>query len=62
MVTDPPYGVEYDPDWRNQALRADGTATDGRAVGTVANRWHSRLVIGMASISRRRRLCVVSKH
>lgn len=37
MVTDPPYGVEYDPDWRNKALRSDGTPSDGRAVGTVTN-------------------------
>ena len=32
MVTDPPYGVEYDPAWRNRAL---GEAN--RAVGRVAN-------------------------
>ena len=25
MVTDPPYGVEYDADWRNHAMRADGS-------------------------------------
>ncbi len=37
MVTDPPYGVEYDPDWRNRAMRQDGTPSDGRAVGTVNN-------------------------
>ena len=37
MVTDPPYGVDYDPDWRNQALRSDGSPSDGRAVGTVEN-------------------------
>jgi DNA modification methylase len=37
MVTDPPYGVEYDADWRNQALRSDGTTSDGRAVGKVEN-------------------------
>jgi len=36
-VTDPPYGVEYDADWRNKAMRADGTASDGRAVGKVLN-------------------------
>ena len=34
MVTDPPYGVEYDADWRNNALRADGTPITGRADGT----------------------------
>jgi DNA modification methylase len=37
MVTDPPYGVEYDPDWRNKATRSDGSASDGRAVGKVLN-------------------------
>lgn len=37
MVTDPPYGVEYDADWRNEALRSDGTPIDGRAVGKVTN-------------------------
>jgi DNA modification methylase len=36
-VTDPPYGVEYDADWRNHAFRADGLPSDGRAVGKVAN-------------------------
>lgn len=37
MVTDPPYGVEYDADWRNNALRADGTPIAGHAVGKVLN-------------------------
>ena len=37
MVTDPPYGVEYDANWRNKAMRADGTAIAGRAVGKVEN-------------------------
>jgi DNA modification methylase len=37
MVTDPPYGVEYDADWRNKAMRTDGTAIGGRAVGKVEN-------------------------
>jgi DNA modification methylase len=37
MVTDPPYGVEYDADWRNKALRADGSASNGRAIGKVEN-------------------------
>jgi DNA modification methylase len=37
MVTDPPYGVEYKPDWRNKALRADGTPIAGRATGQVLN-------------------------
>ncbi len=37
MVTDPPYGVEYDADWRNNALRADGKKIGGRAIGKVEN-------------------------
>ena len=37
MVTDPPYGVEYDADWRNKAKRADGTVIGGSAIGKVAN-------------------------
>lgn len=37
MVTDPPYGVEYDANWRNEALREDGTTSDGRAIGKVKN-------------------------
>jgi len=37
MVTDPPYGVEYDADWRNKAVRKDGMASDGRATGKVMN-------------------------
>lgn len=37
MVTDPPYGVEYDADWRNHAMRSDGFPSNGRAVGAVTN-------------------------
>ena len=34
MVTDPPYGVNYDPAWRDAAL---GGAVGGRATGQVRN-------------------------
>jgi DNA modification methylase len=37
MVTDPPYGVDYDPAWRNRADRANGKAYGARAVGQVLN-------------------------
>ncbi len=37
MVTDPPYGVEYDPAWRNEAIKSDGTAVGARATGQVLN-------------------------
>lgn len=40
MVTDPPYGVEYDPGWRNDAVQAGNGkigAPGGRATGKVYN-------------------------
>lgn len=37
MVTDPPYGVEYDANWRNERVRSDGTPIAGCAVGKVMN-------------------------
>ena len=37
MVTDPPYGVQYDAGWRNQAERANGKPYGASAIGKVAN-------------------------
>ena len=37
MVTDPPYGVEYDASFRNGIVRANGTIVGARAVGKVLN-------------------------
>lgn len=37
MVTDPPYGVDYDPNWRNEADRANGKPYGARAIGLVSN-------------------------
>lgn len=37
MVTDPPYGVDYDPEWRNRVVRANGSKVAARAVGKVMN-------------------------
>ncbi len=37
MVTDPPYGVEYDAEFRNGITRADGSVVGARAVGKVLN-------------------------
>lgn len=37
MVTDPPYGVNYDPAWRNRVHRKDGSLVGGLAVGIVHN-------------------------
>lgn len=37
MVTDPPYGVEYDANWRNEADRANGKPYGASAIGKVKN-------------------------
>lgn len=37
MVTDPPYGVEYDPDWRNKAAAEGHLSYGARAIGRVRN-------------------------
>lgn len=37
MVTDPPYGVEYDPNWRNEAADKGLIAHAERRVGNVQN-------------------------
>ena len=37
MVTDPPYGVSYDANWRNEADRANGKPYGASAIGKVAN-------------------------
>jgi DNA modification methylase len=45
MITDPPYGVEYDANWRNEMDRANGKPYGARAIGKVAGdktfRWLS---------------------
>jgi DNA modification methylase len=58
MVTDPPYGVEYDPSWRNEALKGSNTKRTGKVLnddkadwreawalfpGDVAYVWHGAL-------------------
>lgn len=37
MITDPPYGVEYNPKWRDEAERANGKKIGARALGQVKN-------------------------
>ena len=37
MVTDPPYGVSYQPKWRSEVIRADGSTVAARATGEVLN-------------------------
>jgi DNA modification methylase len=36
MVTDPPYGVNYDPDWRNHAARNSTAGMGNRKIGAGA--------------------------
>ena len=66
MVTDPPYGVEYDPAWRNAALEGSGTKRTGKVLndhradwreawalfpGDVAYVWHGALHAGTVADS-----------
>ena len=37
MVTDPPYGVNYDPNWRNEAAEAGKLSYAARRIGQVSN-------------------------
>ena len=37
LITDPPYGVNYNADWRNRTLTSDGRKHGGRAIGKVFN-------------------------
>lgn len=37
MVTDPPYGVDYNPKWRDEAERSNGKKIGARALGKVQN-------------------------
>ena len=37
MVTDPPYGVEYDPSWRNEAAEKGLISYAARSIGVVEN-------------------------
>jgi hypothetical protein len=66
MVTDPPYGVEYDPGWREQAGVTGGDYAKGKALnddnadwreawalfpGDVAYVWHAGLFAGVVGES-----------
>lgn len=37
MVTDPPYGVNYKPEWRSEAMPQKNDAEHGRSIGKVKN-------------------------
>ena len=56
MVTDPPYGVAYDPAWRNQA-----GALGDQAHRQGAERRPGRLARGLGAVPRRGRLCLARR-
>jgi ParB-like chromosome segregation protein Spo0J len=58
MVTDPPYGVDLEPEWREQA----GLNPRTRQGGKVANDDRIRLVGGVGAVSGRRRLRLACRH
>lgn len=55
MVTDPPYGVEYDPEWRARYKQRHGERTDGYALGVVTNDdrvdWRAAWALSPASVA-----------
>ncbi|MFH5927333.1 site-specific DNA-methyltransferase [Roseomonas xinghualingensis] len=66
MVTDPPYGVDYDPAWRNETLEGSRTARTGKVLnddradwteawalfpGDVCYIWHGALHAGTVADS-----------
>ena len=53
-MTDPPYGVNYDPAWREHR----GDRLEGTGQGNGAQRRSRRLARGMGAVSRRRDLCL----
>jgi len=52
LVTDPPYGISYDPSWRERFGDGDHCPRQG------AQRRPCRLARGVGAVSRRRRLCL----
>ena len=53
MVTDPPYGVDYDPNWRNEA-GVSATKRTGKVTNDDRADWRE----AWASVPRRRGLCL----
>lgn len=55
MVTDPPYGVEYDPQWRDDAAKEGLIAYAARRVGVVTNDdradWREAWVLSRADVA-----------
>lgn len=62
MVTDPPYGVEYEADWRNEAERSNGKPIGGRAIGKVMNDDIADWGGGMVTVRRGCLLCLACRN
>jgi DNA modification methylase len=44
MVTDPPYGVEYDPSWRGRRRVSSGRLVEGKVLNDDWAEWRGQLV------------------
>lgn len=55
MITDPPYGLNYDANWRNEMDNANGKPNGGRAIGLVLNDnnadWSAAYALSPASVA-----------
>ena len=51
MVTDPPYGVEYDPSWRNEALEGSKTARTGKVLNDDRADWTQAWALFMGDVA-----------
>jgi hypothetical protein len=56
MVTDPPYGVGYDPSWRACRHQSSGNLAQGKVLND-----DRRLARGLCAVPRRCRVCVVRR-
>jgi hypothetical protein len=61
MITDPPYGVDYEPGWRNKAKFSNGRSHLGGALGKVTNDdrcdWRDDHRPALTASSKRSRSC-----
>src|SRR5262245_23777045 len=59
LIADPPWGVRYDPPWRNEAARAGKIAFAARREGKVPHDDRIDWSDAYRALPRRRRLCLV---
>ncbi len=51
MVTDPPYGVAYDPSWRNEALEGSKTQRTGKVLNADRADWTQAWALFMGDVA-----------